>query len=55
MSRSAGRPATTSAQPPTIATRRPLAPLVDPAIRLEVLDAAALDRIHAATLELIET
>ena len=35
--------------------RRPLATLVDPAIRLEVLDARALDRIHAATLELIET
>jgi trimethylamine:corrinoid methyltransferase-like protein len=55
MSPGAGKPATTSAQPPTTPTRRPLTPLVDPAIRLEVLDAAALDRIHAATLELIET
>ncbi len=40
---------------PAPAARRPLATLVDPAIRLEVLDAAAIERIHAATLELIET
>src|SRR5450759_369809 len=55
MSPGAGKPATTSAQPPTTPPRRPLTPPVDPAIRPEVLDAAALDRIHAATLELIET
>ena len=42
-------------QAPAPATRRPLATLVDPAIRLEVLDALAIDCIHAATLELIET
>ncbi len=55
MSQGAVMPETTSVQPPAAASRRPLATLVDPAIRLEVLDAAALDRIHAATLELIET
>ncbi len=48
-------PATLAVQPASTPARRPLATLVDPAIRLEVLDPAALDRIHAATLELIET
>ena len=42
-------------RPSAPAARRPLATLVDPAIRLEVLDAASIERIHAATLELIET
>jgi trimethylamine--corrinoid protein Co-methyltransferase len=47
--------ATIPVPPSTAPNRRPLATLVDPAIRLEVLDPAALDRIHEATLELIET
>ncbi len=42
-------------QPPAPTTRRPLATLVDPAIRIQVLDPAAIERVHAATLELIET
>jgi trimethylamine---corrinoid protein Co-methyltransferase len=33
----------------------PLAPIVDPAFGVDLLDPAALDRIHAATLEIIET
>ena len=55
MNRDSAMPTATSGPPATTGTRRPLASLVDPAIRLEVLDAAALDDLHAATLELIET
>lgn len=33
----------------------PLIPLVDPQIRLQVLDRAAIERLHTATLVLIET
>ena len=48
-------PTTMPVQSPGAASRRPLATLVDPALRLEVLDTLAIDCIHAATLELIET
>ncbi len=37
------------------ADRGGLTPIVDPAFGVELLDAAALDRVHAATLEVIET
>ena len=48
-------PTTMPVQSPGAASRRPLATLVDPALRLEVLDTLAIDCIHAATLELIGT
>ncbi len=44
-----------SAGSPTEDTLVPLIPLVDPQIGLRVLDRTALERLHTATLELIET